>query len=318
MEGFNAFDPSITLYKVFLKDMTNIPAVCATGNDRDIVTVKQATASDLWATVTVNNDGGKTVYRVIFTDEAGLNPVVENPVYARVTDIKLNVISLASFYPTIYHYKIVGADENFEVTADLPDGVTAKVIKDTQTQRIIIRAESDHQGTEYVLSFVDTSDITPQSDCFDVDKIKHLKSVTVSASEKTAVLAADDVWYLSGSLSVAKDGSDAYVTDTDGGLYVIYSIAVQKSGRYKLSPTIAALNTSGGGAMPELDIELDGEPIANYRPGTTGGWTNWQTVSPAVVWLSKGTHKLRFLWGSSANLKNIIIYPAGSQDMNGE
>ena len=143
-----------------------------------------------------------------------------------------------------------------------------------------------------------------------------LSSVTVSLSEKTAILAADDAWYLSGSLSVAKDGSDTYVTDTDGGLYAIYSIAVEKSGYYKLSPTYAVLDTSSGGAMLELDIELDGEHIANYRPGgNTGGWTNWQTVSPATVWLPEGIHKLRFVWGSSANLKNIIIEPADRLDI---
>ena len=316
MEGFNAFDPSKTLYKVFVKDMTKLPTVYATGNDGDIVTVKQATSSDLLATVTVNNDGGKKVYRVIFTDEAGLSPVVDNPVYARVADIKLNGISLASFYPTVYNYKIVGTADNFEITADLPDGVTAKVIKDTKTQGIIIRAESNHQATEYLLSFVGKQSMSAEYDYFDCDEIRPIESVTVFSSEKTAILAADDAWYLSGSLSVAKDGSDTYVTDTDGGLYAIYSIAVQKSGYYKLSPTYAVLDTSSGGAMLELDIELDGEHIANYRPGgNTGSWTNWQTVSPATVWLPEGIHKLRFVWGSSANLKNIIIEPADRLDI---
>lgn len=310
MKGFNAFSPSIRLYKVFIRDMTKLPNVYATGNDGDIVTVKQATSSDPSASVIVNNNGGKNVYRVVFTNEAGLNPVVDKPVYARVSDIKLNGISLASFYPTIYNYKIVGSADSTEIKADLPDGVIAKVIKDTKTQGIIIRAESNHQATEYLLSFVSKQSMTSESDYFDCDEIRSIRSVTVSPSEKTTILAADDAWYLSGSLSVANEGSDTYVTDTDGGLYAIYSIAVQKSGYYKLNPTYAVLDTSSGGAMLELDIELDGEQIANYRPGgNTGGWTRWQTVSPATVWLPEGIHKLRFVWGSSANLKNIIIEP---------
>ena len=310
MKGFNAFSPSIRRYKVFIRDMTKLPNVYATGNDGDIVTVKQATSSDPSASVIVNNNGGKNVYRVVFTNEAGLNPVVDKPVYARVSDIKLNGISLASFYPTIYNYKIVGSADSTEIKADLPDGVIAKVIKDTKTQGIIIRAESNHQATEYLLSFVSKQSMTSESDYFDCDEIRSIRSVTVSPSEKTTILAADDAWYLSGSLSVANEGSDTYVTDTDGGLYAIYSIAVQKSGYYKLNPTYAVLDTSSGGAMLELDIELDGEQIANYRPGgNTGGWTRWQTVSPATVWLPEGIHKLRFVWGSSANLKNIIIEP---------
>ena len=48
---------------------------------------------------------------------------------------------------------------------------------------------------------------------------------------------------------MANDGSDTYVTDTDGGLYAIYSIAVQKSGYYKLNLTYAVLDTSSGGAI---------------------------------------------------------------------
>lgn len=309
MESFNAFEPSITLYKIFIKDMMNIPKVYATGNDGDIVTVKQASVSDASATVTVNNNGGKTVYRVVFTNEAGLSPVVDNPVYAKVSDIKLNGISLASFYPTIYNYKVVGSAIDTEVTAYLPEGVTATVTKDAEAQKITVRAESDHQAMEYVIFFVGEQNTT-RSDYLDRDKIRPIVSVKVSALEQTTVLAADDARYLSEILTTAKDGDDTYVTNTDGGLYAIYSIDVASSGYYMLSPTYAVLDASSGGAMLEFDIELDGEHIANYRPGgNTGGWTNWKTVSPAAVWLPKGSHKLRFIWGSSANLKNIIIKP---------
>lgn len=310
MEAFNAFDPSKTLYKVFVKDMTKLPTVYATGNDGDIVTVKQASVSDASATVTVNNNGGKSVYRVIFTNEAGLNPVVGNPVYAKVADIKLNGISLASFYPTIYNYKVVGSATDTEVTTDLPEGVTATVTKDAEAQKITVRAESGHQAMEYVIFFVGEQNTTPRSDYLNRDKIKPIGNVKVSALEQTSVLAADDAWYLSDILATAKDGDDTYVTNTDGGLYAIYSIDVASSGYYMLSPTYAVLDASSGGAMLEFDIELDGEHIANYRPGgNTGGWTNWKTVSPATVWLPEGIHKLRFVWGSSANLKNIIIKP---------
>jgi hypothetical protein len=164
---------------------------------------------------------------------------------------------------------------------------------------------------EYLLSFVGKHSMTSESDYFDSDEIRPLSSVDVSPLKKTFILAVDDAWYLSGGLSVANDGSDTYVTDTGGGMYAIYSIAVENSGHYKLSPTYAVLDTSSGGAMLEFDIELDGEHIANYRPGgNTGGRTNWQTVSPATIWFPKGIHKLRFVWGSAANLKNIIIEPA--------
>ena len=135
------------------------------------------------------------------------------------------------------------------------------------------------------------------------------QNVTVSSTDMTAILAADDVWYLSGSLSTAKTAGVTYVTHTNGGQYALYGIKVERAGYYKIAPTIAALDTSSGGAMLELDIELDGDSLAGYRPGTTGGWTAWVTAEAKTVWLPAGTHKLRFNWGSSANLKDIIITP---------
>ena len=40
-----------------------------------------------------------------------------------------------------------------------------------------------------------------------------------------------------------------------------------------------------------------------------------EAVSPATLWLPKGIHKLRFVWDSSANIKNIIIEPADRLDI---
>lgn len=140
---------------------------------------------------------------------------MDNPIYARVSDIKINGISLASFYPTIYNYKIVGSADNTEVTAELTDGVTAKVTKDIKTQKITLRTESEHQATEYLISFVGRQDMTLGSDYFDSDEIRPLSSVDVSPLKKTFILAVDDARYLSRGLSVANEGSDTYVTDTD-------------------------------------------------------------------------------------------------------
>ena len=756
MPDFSAFSPSITFYKVFLKDMNNLPKVYAKTGRGVTATVIQATAENPVATITVNNEGGKNVYRVIFTNEVGMTPVVNDPVYARLSDVRFNDISFAAFYPTVYSYDLAGKMNEVEVTAVAPEGVTATVKKDVDNQKIIIRCESDDQANEYEFNFgsdisanklqpdtFDSASLSPfwkvinkngkmsvsdgavkivpepgewygtnetssattidnlvyqeaegdfiatvdfvipagqnskntnqfglvafedsgnyvdllyqtsssgsytkwnghffatrnetdnyiefseiirdgrpytegwqnsaeaqtvsfrlkkvgdtytfyyrtekmkesgegyhqiseytkafstpkigffaaagnnadvrdytvdftnfdvvyldgslQSDSFDRNEIKSFwtvdnkltdkikfsdenmtltteygewyqsnedtnpidnlfyqkadgnwtatltltipnpaaiggldtnqfilsafddsdhfvdigffstpyygkpfflssrqesgssyvvqkliegnpltaegwgsapqtisfrinksgntyttyyqtqamkvagtdfvavksytasfaepkigfyatcgakkgavpsdvtienfvisdyappakdfvpeeepQNVTVSSTDTTAILAADDVWYLSSSLSTAETADATYVTDTNGGQYALYGIKVEKAGYYKIAPTIAALDTSSGGAMLELDIELDGDSLAGYRPGTTGGWTAWVTADAKTVWLPEGTHKLRFNWGSSANLKNIIITPCTDSEANAQ
>lgn len=156
------------------------------------------------------------------------------------------------------------------------------------------------------------SDYTPPAKGYEPEGVP--ASVSVSATETTTILAADNVWYLSGSLSLAETSGVTYVTNTTGGHYALYGIDVEKAGYYKIAPTIAALDTSSGGAMLELDLEMDGALIANYRPGTTGGWNTWVTSDSKIVWLPAGAHKLRFVWGSSANLSNLIITPCTAEE----
>ena len=169
---FGAFDPNNMLYHVFYKDIdTNAPTVYATAENGASVSVVQATPDSPMAVITVIKDGGKTVYRVVFSNKAGYEPVTRNPVYAYAEDIKVNGISLPSFYPTVYNYSLDIIIDGAEVTADTPEGVDYQIITDTEEEKVTVRTVSDDQALEYVIAFKSRDIAYPSSDTFDGNAI---------------------------------------------------------------------------------------------------------------------------------------------------
>ena len=167
MPEFDSFHPLTNTYKIYTRSFDSLPTVTATAENDVTVTVKQATKDDPTALVTVNNDSAKNVYRVIFTNEAGLIPIVKKPVYAYPTDILINGTSLPAYYQTVCSYDVVGDAETTEVTVTTPAGVDATITKNVDKNRVIIRCESDHQAQEYTINFVTGELKIPSSDSFD-------------------------------------------------------------------------------------------------------------------------------------------------------
>ena len=166
LPDFNAFHPLTNTYKIFTRTFDDLPTVKAIGASGDVVTVKQATSDDPTALITVNNESAKNVYRIIFTNEAGLVPVVKNPTYAYASDILINGVSIPAFWQTVYSYDVIGSAESAEVTATAPSGVDVTVTKNIEKNCITVRTESDHQAQEYVIRFISATVNYPKSDNF--------------------------------------------------------------------------------------------------------------------------------------------------------
>lgn len=157
----------------------------------------------------MKKEGGKSVYRIIFTDKAGLTPVVENPVLARVRGIQVDGKYLTAFYPTIYNYKVKGDAENAEILADVPSGVTYRVIRDNEKKKAVLRAESKDQAVEYVLQFQNPDEVDnvgPKSDPFEGESLDDSWSV----DHPTDKLSVSD-----GSLKIQTESGEWYGSNED-------------------------------------------------------------------------------------------------------
>ncbi|MBQ1186237.1 MAG: glycoside hydrolase family 3 C-terminal domain-containing protein [Clostridia bacterium] len=166
LSDFDSFHPLTNTYQIFTRNFDSLPKVSAKAEGNATVTIKQATKDDPTALITVNNDSGKNIYRVIFTNKAGLTPIAKNPVYAYPTDILIDGVSLPAYYQTVYSYDIVGDVNETEITVDTPNGVDATVTKNEERNRVVIRTESDHQALEYTINFVTGEQKIPVSDEF--------------------------------------------------------------------------------------------------------------------------------------------------------
>ena len=203
---FTAFDPSTSLYEVFWQDMDEeFPTVNAQAAGAQ-VTVVQASREVPAATITVNKDGGKSIYRVIFTSKAGLTPVVKDPVLAKVTGIQIDGRYIQAFYPTIYTYNVEGNVETADIQVDVPSGVISSITRDTEKYTATIRAESKDQAVEYVLKFPKAKQKAPVSDNFDDgvlnEEIWQVLRPTDQLSEKDGTLniqTEQGEWYGKGA-----------------------------------------------------------------------------------------------------------------------
>ena len=86
------FNPLVLDYEVYTKlsEGVEIPEVAVEAPDGVDVQVVQATQENPIAVIYANEGMEERIYKVIFTDEAGLPPVFENPTYAYADDIQVN------------------------------------------------------------------------------------------------------------------------------------------------------------------------------------------------------------------------------------
>lgn len=205
VEGFT---PLTTEYIFYKKDFTSFPVVTADA-DADVEII-QATSDSACATVYARTaDGGQTVYRIYWTNQAGMTPTVPNPVYARLTNIYVNGEPMLDFYQDLYSYTVwVEDSDDVEITADTPDGVEYSVTRDGDV--FTIRAESEHQAMEYILIldyYVPVpEERLPKSDDFGGTELKDFWTV----DNQTEMFSKED-----GSVRIITEGGDWYQTATD-------------------------------------------------------------------------------------------------------
>lgn len=296
---FSGFNPMIRDYDLYSPDTAALPACSAEAMEGARVDITQPTAAQPVATINVSNGAEKNTYRIYFTDAAGLAPCVENPVYARISDLQINGKSLPQFYPGIYEYRIgVPNVQDAVVTAEVPEGVTYRITKPADRDGVVVRAESPHQAMEYRIY------MTPSEEA----AVSENDPIRIASSGITKIEAED---YLFKTDSLRTQPCE----DAGGGLnvgyvakdnYLLYEISVRKGGTYSISPRIAS--HAGGVSQLSYRIEIDGETVASFTHGATGGWQEWKSIPAKEFLLDEGTHKMRVYFDSSdINLNYLLL-----------
>jgi hypothetical protein len=84
---YPAFDAKKFSYQVFVRDIdVRVPKVEAVAAEGEI-SIVQPTLENPYAKVTVSKDSASNTYKVLFTNAVDLEPVGEDPIYAKVENI---------------------------------------------------------------------------------------------------------------------------------------------------------------------------------------------------------------------------------------
>lgn len=164
-----AFDPIQKEYKIYVRDLSKVPVIDAVSEEGE-VKVSQASADSGLAVVEVFNENGKTTYKIYFTNEADMDPVGENPAYAKITGIAVNGKDIYNYYPTIKSYTVdVESIADAVVTAKAPEGVDVIITK--YDSYVVVRGETDDHATEYKILLNEKlpDNLLPKSDDFSGD-----------------------------------------------------------------------------------------------------------------------------------------------------
>jgi len=205
------FSPLTKEYVFYARDMSVPHVVAATAPAGVTVEIIQPTATASYATIYARTAaGGESIYRVFWTNEAGLTPTVPDPIYAYLKGIQINGEERLDFFRLTYryvHWCWEGEEGDVIVTATTPAGVTATITKVDNTY--VIRAESDHQALLYyveVRTMSQSAPRIPQSDDFAGTQLKSFWDV----NRPSNYLSKPD-----GSVQIVTQGGDWYSAGTD-------------------------------------------------------------------------------------------------------
>jgi hypothetical protein len=289
-EALAVFDPLILDYNVYTPDAAALPQVTAQAAEGCMVEIAPAAEGSRVMSIRVSNGQERTIYRVYFTNAAGLEPSVKDPVYAKALNIYVNRKEIPEFYPGIYEYHAtVPSLRNAAITVDLPEGATYKVEKDIDSGLALVRVESPHQATEYRI-------FLKQSYRSAASRIKPIK-ISPRGSSK---VQAEDFIYKSPSIQTQEcedGGGGLNVGWASAGDYLLYLIEIKKRGTYMVSPRIAS-NVSSLTQI-SYNLEVDGKVFASYVHGGTGSWQSWESMPAKELYLEEGVHKLRVFFNSA-------------------
>ncbi|WP_052377619.1 glycoside hydrolase family 3 C-terminal domain-containing protein [Robinsoniella sp. KNHs210] len=177
-EKITNFDPLVLDYVLYSRDLADTPNVTYDASADINVELISATPEIPITTIKTSAGGVENIYRVIFSNQAGMPVSVENPKYAYLNGIQVNGVEVPGFYVnrTNYEMKIDGNLEDAEVTYMVPDGVSASYTIDEEQSTIIIRSESDHQAIEYYVKCI-SGVSAPQSDNFESEELNDFWTV---------------------------------------------------------------------------------------------------------------------------------------------
>lgn len=218
------FNPLVLDYEIYTKlsDGVEIPEITVEAPGGVDLKVIQATQESPIAVIYASEGMEERIYKVIFTDEVGLPPVFDNPIYAYADDIRVNGESLLDFESTITAYSVLVEDLEAvpEITADVPDGVSYSVSYDAAEKIATIRCESPDQAMEYTVRMSQG----PRSDEFDGPELNsfwtlHRPNPDTFKMEDGALCITTEV----GDLYQTNDNLRNYVTQSAAGNWDAYT-----------------------------------------------------------------------------------------------
>jgi hypothetical protein len=104
-------------------------------------------------------------------------------------------------------------------------------------------------------------------------------------------------------VDIEGDINNPNICYTATGEWLNYTLNVQDAGTYTVSISLSSDAHSG-----KFHLEADGTPFTETIdvPRGNGGWTNWWWLNAGSVYLSAGTHVIRYaIDGNDCNLKEI-------------
>ncbi len=147
------FNPLKLEYKVF-HGLGNYPVITASGQAGVKVSIDQASSARNAAVITASKGKEERVYKVIFTDEPGLEPLLENANYAYLKEIEVGGSKLNEFSPANFYYTIgFSSDELPSVKVKVANDVKAFVTNDPANKQVTVRCVSADQANVYMIQF---------------------------------------------------------------------------------------------------------------------------------------------------------------------
>lgn len=160
-----AFNPKVSQYKVYAPaDMDELPKVEVIADEQTKVEIQQATKDNRTAIVKATEQKATIQYRIIFTDEEGIKPVLEGPVLASLSGVRVNGKDISGFDAEVYEYCVAvdSFEKEPEIVCETPEGVTAASVYDANKKTATIRCETKDQVMSYKFVF----GLAPKSDEF--------------------------------------------------------------------------------------------------------------------------------------------------------
>ncbi len=148
------FNPLKTEYLVYANAKAKLPQVQARGYSQTRVVIEQANAARPAAVITASNGREERIYKVIFTTADGLEPLLDNAVYARISELKVNGKAVTEFAGDKYYYAL-GTDSDVlpQVTYKAYKGVATKLVTEPENMIVKIICQSQDQANTYTLQF---------------------------------------------------------------------------------------------------------------------------------------------------------------------